>query len=469
MEHGMTTILLINPPFRTDLADAITPPLGIGYIASCLRIRGFPCDILDCPALRMGGPALRGFLAGRRDRIVGISSTTPAIHAALEAAAIAREAMPSAMIVLGGPHLTALPTETLSAAPSVNVVVMGEGEFTMHDLALRLEGPDPDLEGVRGIAYRAGGSVRRTEPRELIADLDALPFPAFDLMPMRRYRPSIKWYYRTPIATMITSRGCPFKCIFCDSHLTFGRKTRFRSPANVLGEIRLLIRDFGVREITFYDDTFTLNKGRVHEICDRIIAEKLDLTWGCLSRVDTLDRELLEKMKRAGCHMLSFGVESGSETMLARIQKGITPEQSLRAIRLARELGMDCAATMVLGIPGETIETMQETLEFIKKANPTYALFFRLVPFPGTKLYEEYLRQSPSAHNRFDNFADVTNIPLLRLDSISPRDFTRMSRRMYLSFYLRPRKLWEYLRNITSPHRLKGYLRALGTFFKVGS
>ena len=462
-------MLLINPPFCTNLADAITPPLGLGYIASYLRSRGFSCEILDCPALRMGDPALRGFLARRGDCIVGISSSTPAIHSALRAAEIVKEVMPSAMVVLGGPHLTALPAETLSAAPSVDVVVMGEGEFTMHDLAIRAGRPDSAIDDVGGVVYRAAGAIRRTEPRELIADLDALPFPAFDMLPMGRYRPSIKWYYRTPIATMITSRGCPFNCIFCDSHLTFGRKTRFRSPANVIEEIRLLMRDFGVREITFYDDTFTLNKARVHEICDRMLAEGMDLTWGCLSRVDTLDRDLLGKMKKAGCHMLSFGVESGSETMLRRMRKGITPEESFRAIRLAREMGMDCNASIVLGIPGETVETMRETLDFILRANPTYALFFRLVPFPGTELYEEYLRQNPSARNRFDTFADVTNAPLLTLDSITPRDFARMSRRMYLSFYLRPRKIGEYLRQITSPHRLKGYLRALGTFLRVGS
>jgi anaerobic magnesium-protoporphyrin IX monomethyl ester cyclase len=269
---------------------------------------------------------------------------------------------------------------------------------------------------------------------------------------------------------MITSRGCPYNCLFCDSHLTWGRKVRFRSAGNVVDEISMLVDTMGIKELIFYDDTFTLLKKRSDEICRSMRKEKMDLSWGCLSRVDRIDKSTVSLMKKTGCHMMSFGIESGSQKMLEIMRKGINLDQAIAAMKLVRKERIDSTASFVLGIPGETKETMLETIEFAKRLNPTYALFFRAIPFPGTDLY--FLGKSKGLIKNFDwenyteDYTQKKEDPLLRLDNMTEEEFSRLLHKAHREFYLRPGKVLEFLPKMTTWGSIKAYSGAFKTFLQ---
>ncbi len=255
----------------TGPAGAIVPPLGLAYIAAYLRENNVQVKIIDCTPLHLTIRNLADVIRKEDPTIIGISSTTPLISKSIEIADMVKKARPDVTVILGGPHATAQGKEILTTSKSIDIVVVGEGELTMLDLVNEFEKRNMNLENVTGIIYKEQDKIYVNKPRPFIENLDELPFPARDLLPMNKYKPSIKWYYRIPFTTMITTRGCPFKCIFCDSHLTFGRRTRFRSVTNVVDEIEEVVAKWGVKELIFYDDTFTLNKKYVNEICELIL------------------------------------------------------------------------------------------------------------------------------------------------------------------------------------------------------
>ena len=391
-------VVLVNPPYgrRAAPAGAVTLPLGLAYITSYLLEAGIPTQLVDCTPRGLGMKQLEQLLIHEEPDIFGITATTPMINAAIQVSRLVKSLDHPAWVVLGGPHASAFGEQALKQFDTIDIIVRGEGEHTMLELIKELEKAKPELDTVAGISYQKDGSTFTTPARPLIEDIDSLPFPYRDPDTMKRYRPSIKWYHRMPFTTMITARGCPFRCAFCSCHLTFGRKARLRSAENVVREIEELVQVQGVRELIFYDDTFTLNKKRVHEICDLLLERNIDITWGCLSRVDTVDEALLRKMRLAGCHMISFGVESGSDTMLQIMKKGTTSSQARSALALARNVGISTTATFIVGVPGETRETLNQTINFAGEVNPTFAEFFRLIPYPGTEFFDTFSEQNIS-------------------------------------------------------------------------
>ena len=465
----MEKVLLISPSYRdmAGPAGAIVPPLGLAYIASYLRENNVQVKIIDCTPLHLTIRDLADVIRKEDPTIIGISSTTPIISKSREIADMVKKVRPDVTVILGGPHATAQGKEILAASKSIDIAVVGEGELTMLDLVNELEKRDMNLENVMGIIYKEQDKICVNKSRPLIENLDELPFPARDLLPMNKYKPSIKWYYRMPFTTMFTSRGCPFNCIFCDSHLTFGRRTRFRTAQNVVAEIEEVVAKWGVKELIFYDDTFTLNKKHVNEICELILKKDIDITWGGLARVDTIDEKLFKKMKNAGCHIISFGIESGSEEMLRIIKKKITLQQAEKAIELTKKVGIESAASFILGIPGETHETLQKTIDFAKKIDPTYAEFFNAVPFPGTELYQNLLNQNKLTNFSWENYTELHNAPVIELESFTKKELEHMSKKAYRTFYFRYSKIYEYMSKMTSVHRLNGYLRALKTFARL--
>lgn len=461
-------VLLIHPPYHTEKAEAVVPPLGIMYISAFLKQNGIKSKVIDCTPNNIGLNEIHGLLKNETPDVVGITVTTPQSETGYKIAKIAKRFNSNLPIIMGGPHINALFTDLLDVYKDVDVLIKGEGEQVMLALAREFEKDKPDLSKVKGICFRSlQGKIIINPPMDFIPDLDSLPFPDRDDIDIKKYRPSIKWYNRMPFTTMVTSRGCPFNCLFCDSHITWGRATRFRSAENVVAEIRHLVNDLGIKEIIFYDDTFTLNKKRVEAICDAIIKEKIDVTWGCMSRVDRIDQELVSKMKKAGCHIMSFGIESGSEVMLKKMKKHIIPQQAIDAIALLNKNKMDSAASFVFGIPGETKETMRETIDFVKKLNPTYAQFFRAVPFPGTELYDEVKKEGLLDNFKWETYSEVNNLPIIKLKTISEKDFNDLMKKAYKEFYLRPKKIMQYTLKMTSIPKLKGYLRASGTLIKI--
>jgi anaerobic magnesium-protoporphyrin IX monomethyl ester cyclase len=292
--------------------------------------------------------------------------------------------------------------------------------------------------------------------------MDSIPLCTRDASNNYKYHLPVKWDFREPFAAIVSSRGCKYSCAFCDVHKTFGREVRYRSVKNIIEEIAYLKERFKVKDIIFYDDTLTIDRERVIGLCRAIIDNNLSISWGCYSRVDALDEELVLSMKSAGCRMISFGVESGSQEMLKLMKKGIKLESALSAVALCNRCGIQTAASFVIGFPGETKETISETRSFVKKLDPLFATFFRFIPYPGTVFYQEYLKQENMDCMKIEDFQELGRSRILKVPGITEDEVNKSIRGIYLGFYFRPRKLIQHVfRLLRSPKLLGGYVKSL--------
>ena len=355
---------------RTLLIRPVTPrvygiggqrafPLGLGYIAAVLE-KSHKVEVLDMMAEGMSCIDLVRILLGKSPDVVGITSDTLTFQAAIEVAETVKLARRDTVVVIGGTHSNVWPDYPLRYS-CFDISAHGEGEATAVELWSRLEAGE-SYSDVRGIAFRGHSKVITNPKREPISNLDELPFPARHLFPMNKYNGEY-----APIGT---SRGCPFACSFCSNNVVWGRSHRFRSADNVIGEIKAMKTEYGISKLYFREDIFTANKKRVIDLCEGIIAEGLDVNWECESRVGTVDREVLAKMKEAGCKLTWFGVESGSPRMLEVLNKQITVQQVAETYRLCREVGIPAGASFIIGTPGETRSDVKETVSLAKRINP---------------------------------------------------------------------------------------------------
>ena len=373
-------------------------------------------------------------------RIIGVTSTTPTIQDALMVVEAVKRTCPNAVTLMGGPHATFVPSETLRKCSQLDIVCVGEGERTIHELAQAVEGK-ASLSNVRGIVYRSGNHIAEAPPQLLINDLDSLPFPARHLLPMSRYTILGK---KATIGHVITSRGCPFNCIFCASSLLFGRKFRARSPKNVIDEVEEVVSDYDPDTLEFTDDLFTLNHRRVEAICDEMKTRRLDVPWACSSRVDTVSRELLLKMREAGCTFIFYGVESGSQRTLNQMRKGITIKQIEDAVRWAKEVGIETLASFIIGWPNETIDDIKNTLAFAKRLDTDYAQFSFATPYPGTELYNLAKKERLLLTENWSEYTAAR--PIIYTGECSTEELARSLLQAYKSYYLSPRILLRNLR-----------------------
>ncbi len=421
-------LLLARPP-RRDARDRglPVPPLGLAYLAGVLRAQGRPAEILDAYALGWSWRRFRDELARRRPDVLGLSAMTPVADVAARAARVARPY--AGRIVLGGPHPTALEHGVLAACPELDHAVAGEGEPVIGPyldwLAAGEPGPPPP-----GVIARGHPLVPAAAP----ADLDGMPWPARELLPRHRYRYLMAT--RPGFATMITSRGCPFRCSFCDKSVS-GSGWRARSARSVVDELEHLVRALGVGFVNLYDDNFTLHRRRVAAICEAILARGLDVQWKCEARVDGVSAELLALMRRAGCRVVAYGVESADPGTLALLRKDVTLEKVRRAFALTREAGLRSMAYIILGAPGEDAEAVRATLRFVREIGADYVQFSTLTAFPGTPLFESYRgRAARGVSGPVDSDADrvtVTDLP--------PEQLAALLRQAWRGFYLRPRPM----------------------------
>jgi len=353
--------------------DVAAVPMGLYTIGALLKENGHQVDIVNLQGLEDASSRFRALLREASPDLVGFSVLNANRWGAVAAARLAREWSPSVKIVLGGVAATFLWDHFLRHFPQVDCVVLGEGEFSFLNLVEALEkGGRERLEGIRGIAWRKEGRPFRTEPAKRIEDLDVLPIPA-------RY-----FTYRH----VSLSRGCPGRCSFCGSPRFWGPKVRFHSPGYFVDQLELLYRK-GVTFFYFSDDMFTLKKDLALEVCREIVRRGLDIAWYAISRVDCVDEELLCWMRRAGCIQISYGVESGSPRIRKALNKAIAREQIVDAFSLTTRYGILARAYFIYGCPGETDETVEETIRLIKEIRPLNVLFYALQVFPGTDLYEE--------------------------------------------------------------------------------
>lgn len=421
-------VTLVNPHYPRGAPKSIFIPLGLGYLAAVLEENEYEVKVLD---LQMSDPTsheLESDLSKSNADIVGVTTSTLTYWPAIEVVKAAKKVLPDALTILGGPHVTALPEETLTQSSEVDVVVRGEGERTMLELAnlISKEGLE-NLGKIDGITFRKNGQIAHTNNRAFIENLDELPHPAYKHFQLEKYRMEGKNYL--PI---ITSRGCPFECTFCLASSMCGTRFRTRSPKKVLEELEWM-RDVHHADIfALYDDTFTFDKKRANAICDEMKARKFDLPWDCRTRVDQITTEILTKLKNANCQLVHFGVESGSQKMLDAMKKHTTVEKNAWAIKLSKEVGISVAISVVVGYPGETPEMLKETFDFIKKTKPDFVYVCQAIPYPGTELLDILKKlnwEVSTDWNKFDEQSPVFKNPLL-----SPQQIDKMRGDFYDDF-----------------------------------
>jgi len=425
-------VLLISPPTTSAVKSVVGvtgPPLGLAYLASMIR-EEHDVRIVDSLAENFSHEDVEKVIKRYDPDVIGITSTTSMIPDAYVIAEVAKRYNENVKIVMGGPHVTFLPERTFKECPYIDFIVRGEGEITFKELIDALE-KNRDPSNILGLSINMGNKVKNNPPRPLIKDIDVIPTPSYDLLPMEKYQAD-----GVRFGTVITSRGCPFNCAFCSSSLQFGKRWRGHSDSRVIEELRYLYEKYGIREIEFLDDTFTLNRKRAVRIAKRIREEGLDISWSSSSRVDTFTDELAHAMKKGGCHTIFFGIESGSQKTLDFIGKGITPEQSISAVKKAKKHEIRALGAFVIGFPEETKEDIEKTIKFSKKVGVDFAQFTIATPYPGTRLWKYALARKLILTFNWRKYTTLD--PVMKLKNFTAQQITKLFHKAYISFYLRP-------------------------------
>lgn len=449
-------ILLINPLIDPEVAygknfarlGAVLPPLGLCYLAAVLRSERYEAKILDINLLGFGHQmALREIVKERPD-VIGLYATTLGIESAELLAGKIKEIFLQIPVVIGGPHISGYGKDTLLCA-DFDFGIIGEGEKNLLELVKHIENKDNDFTAVGGLVYRKEGQVIRNQDGPAIQDLDTLPFPARDLLPdLKRYRPKKMFYKRIPFVHIFTSRGCPFQCVFCQT--PFGKKVRFHSAEYVADEITSLVKDFAAKEIKINDDTFNLVEERVLKIFDILENRGIKLPWSCNLRVDTVKNgDFLKKIKKRGCWLVGFGLESGNQRVLDALKKGATLGQARQACKWAREAGLKVQASFIVGNPLETEETIRETINFARSLPLHYPTFAFMTPFPGTELWRTACEFGSFHYEKFSDLR-VSHDPKFIPQGLSAQKLRYLYKAAYLEAYLNPRMILRQAASISS-------------------
>ncbi len=409
MENYMR-VAVIAPPY--PLEEAPAPPLGVCYVAAAFEQAGAEVRIFDFVVSGYNKEKIQKAMDEFKPHVVGSTSVTMSFPQAAQIITDVKEIDPSVYTIMGGPHVSFWAHETLEKFPAVDCIVIGEGEQTIEEITPLLAKGET-LENVTGLILRHNGEIVETGHRDFIQDLDSLPMPARHLLPLSRYKA-----LGFPVS-IITSRGCPNKCIFCLGRRMVGHKVRYRSVKKVVDEIETLL-ELGFTRINVADDLFTSNKKRVREVCNEIKNRGLKFGWSAFSRVNTADKETFALMRETGCDCVSFGIESGNQEMLKRVKKGITLAQAEKAVKICKEVGILPHASFMVGLPGETHETMADSARFAKKLDAIYGYHF-LAPFPGTTVLENLEEYDLEILTDDWSLYDA-NRPVVRTSQVSPQD-----------------------------------------------
>ena len=435
-------------------------------IAAFLEENGYPVTILDANALGLQPEQIPSLLADIN--VAGVTAMTPTIGSATAIIRCLKKAGPELTVILGGAHATLLPEETLMNNQEMDVIVRGEGEETIIKLLQALEHKQP-LGDIPGISYRENGKVVSTPQNTENIDMDSLPFLAYHLLPWDKYRPHPPHGRANPFISIITSRGCPYRCSYC-SKPVFGSRFRAQTPQRVAAEVKYYKERFGVGEIAFYDDVFTLDKKRAYEIADELIKGGVRVHWTCESRVNLVDKELLRHIKEAGCYSIAYGIESASQDILDVLDKDVTLEQVAKAVRISQEVGLQTIGYFMLGSPGENVKTIEKTIQFAKDLKLDFAQFAITTPFPGTELYKLYMEGREGENIPWESFvyagANGRVSPMFESNQLSRNDLNLWIKKAYRQFYLRPSYLRQRIGKIRSTGDLRVNIKGLAMLLK---
>jgi len=459
-------ILLINPPSPGDYPftregrcmqkegvwTTVWPPISLCTIGAVLREAGFEVRINDCPSESIDREGLVGIIRDFQPDLLISNSATPSIKFDAEIPALTKSVLPDIKVAIFGIHAGVRPEEVFGMSPGLDFIIRGEPEFSALELAKKLYKDDAASE-VSGISTRLNGKVEHYPARQFYPELDDLPFPAWDLVDLKHY--SLPFTGKK-FTMVMSSRGCPYDCTFCVAQSYYGKKIRKRSPQRILDEVEWTREKFSVEDFFFWSESFTIVKKNIHNLCDEIFRRNLKIRWVCNSRVDNVDLELLQKMKQAGCWLVSFGIESGDQGILDRSKKHITIEQVRQAVKYARQAGLQIAGHFVLGLPGETETTLKKTGEFSRELDLDYAQFYYASPWPGSRFYEEAVKEgwlNTQDWNLFEQSVCILDYP-----ELSAKKIMEMRDKMTRAFYYRPSIVWKTLKKIKSPAELKNFL-----------
>lgn len=434
-------ILLIEPSTgEIGITSFEYPPMGLTALAAYIRSKGHAVSIYDANLAKATVKQVKNIVRKINPDIVGISSMSLTINTTFKIATAIKSLDLKISVIVGGIHPTVCPTHTLSNI-AIDAIVIGEGELTAIELIDAIK-YGRDLSKIKGIGFRKNNKVIINLRRELIPIMDELPIPAYDLIPLNRYRSP--YATRSPFAAIMRSRGCIFNCTFCSNSKTFGQTFRCQSPQRTIEEITYLKKNFNIKELSFKDTELTLDKN-LETFCDVLIHKKFDIIWSCNGRASNVNQNLLKKMKRAGCVSITYGIESGDETILKNIKKPIRLEDAHRAVTLTKEAGIKVVTNFMIGNPGDTKETIEKTIELAVKLSPDYAYFGFTTPFPGTELREQAKK---------NNWMLAEDMDVIRYDdcimnatSLSTEELNTCLDTAYRRFYFRLPYIIKRLRN----------------------
>ena len=442
-------------------ASPIYPSVGLATVCACLERAGYSVKILDFLATGYNEQEFLTALQDKELKVMGVSAVGATILKSFELCQKAKALRPDIKTIAGGPHLTILPDHTM-AKGAIDYGIIGEGDLTAVELVDFIVKKKGRLEDIKGLCYMKDGSLVMNEKRPWIESLDDLPFPAYHLLPLNKYRAYAMFDNGRRTLSMVTSRGCPFLCTFCCSSKVFGGRWRAMSPPKVIEHVKRLYDEFGVRHIYFEDDEFTVNHERVIALCQGIIDSKLDVTWDCLTRVSHVNDKLLSIMAKAGCRSILYGIETGYQEGIKKIKKGITLEQATRAVRLTQKYGIRVKATFIIGFPWEGRKEVLQTIDFAAKLGADYPSVQILCPFPTTEIYET-LRNDDLFIPDFsvDMYTAILSpTTLVKTHYLSSEELVQLLGYAYRRLFLRPQYIFRKLMDMNSFNDFKRHVEA---------
>lgn len=440
-------ILIVNPPYNIpiiregrcqspqNMRKYSVPQLTLAYLAAVLGKAQHVLRVYDCIASDIGSEELFEFMDEYKPEVALINTTTPSINADLLFAKNFKSRNPECFTALFGTHVTALHESIIEDNQYIDCIIRGEPEWSSVELCEILHEKRNIENGIDGCTVRVNNNIIVGRDREYNSNLDMLGYPSWEHFDIKKYMHPI---FNKPYLMVNTSRGCSHSCIFCVGHIFYGKKVRFRSITSIIDELENhVIGKFGINHVWMYADDFTKSPEFVKNLCREIIKRKIRITWWTNTRVDALDEEMFQLMKTAGCYMLSIGGESANAKILKTIKKGTKPEQILYTVKLLRKVGINSLVYFLIGLPGETRQTIQETINFAKRLNPDFVEFYPATPYPGTEFFDIALAEGLIVNTKWDDYMCGGNQFVVAIPGVKKEGLDDILRKAYNEFYFR--------------------------------